>query len=81
MWGKCAFGRWSVFYFPKGHAWPPGLETVHTPWADEAVVFEDLVSAGLRVPPHPVLTEILQKFHVELHQLTLNAIMQIGKFI
>jgi hypothetical protein len=30
---------------------------------------------------HPVLVEILQKFIVQLHQLTLNAIVQIGKFI
>jgi hypothetical protein len=31
--------------------------------------------------PHPVLVEILQKFRVQLHKLTPNAIVQIGKFI
>jgi hypothetical protein len=33
------------------------------------------------MPPHPVLAEILQKFKGQLHQLTPNAIVQIGKFI
>jgi hypothetical protein len=31
--------------------------------------------------PHQVLTNILQKFQVQLHQLTPNAIVQISKFI
>ena len=33
------------------------------------------------MPPHPRFTEYLKKFRVELHQLTLNAIVQISKFI
>jgi hypothetical protein len=33
------------------------------------------------MPPHPVLVDTLCKFHVQLHQLTLNAIVQISKFI
>jgi hypothetical protein len=33
------------------------------------------------MPPHPVLVGILQKFRVQLYQLTPNAIVQIGKFI
>jgi hypothetical protein len=37
--------------------------------------------AGLHVAPHPVLTDILHKFWIQLHQLTPNAIMQIIKFI
>jgi hypothetical protein len=70
-----------VSYFMKGHARPPGLETVPTPWADEPVGFEDLFSTGLRMPPHSELTDNLQKFHVQLHQLTPNVILQIDKFI
>jgi hypothetical protein len=30
---------------------------------------------------HPVLVDILHKFGVQLHQLTLNAIVHISKFI
>jgi hypothetical protein len=45
------------------------------------VVFKDLIVAGLRMPLHPVLLDILCKFQVQLHQLALNAIVQISKFI
>jgi hypothetical protein len=43
--------------------------------------FKDLFTAGLCMPPYPVLTEILQKFHVQLHQLRPNAIVQVKKII
>jgi hypothetical protein len=51
-----------VSYFLKGHTRLPGLETVPTPRADEAVVFRDLFSVGLHMPLHPVLTDILLNF-------------------
>jgi hypothetical protein len=70
-----------VSYFAKGHARPLSLEIVPTPWDDEVAVFEDLFSTGLHMSPHPMLMEILQKFHIQLHQLMPNAIMKIGKFI
>jgi hypothetical protein len=44
-----------VSYFPI--AWPENC--AHTQ-ADDAVVFEDLFFVGFHMPPHPVLTEILQ---------------------
>jgi hypothetical protein len=70
-----------LLYFAKGYTWSPGLETVSGPRADKAMVFEDLFTVGLRMPLHPVLMDILQKFHVQLHQLMPNAIMQISKLI
>jgi hypothetical protein len=45
---------------------------------NEVVVFENFFMVGLRMSPHPVFAEILQKFGVQLHQLMPNAI---GKFI
>jgi tRNA A37 threonylcarbamoyladenosine synthetase subunit TsaC/SUA5/YrdC len=45
------------------------------PWVNKAVVFEDLFLVGLRMPSHLVLVEILQKFRVQLHQLTPNDIV------
>jgi hypothetical protein len=60
---------------------PPWAESVPDPRLDEAVVFEDFFAAGLRMPPHPVLLDILHKFQVQLHQLTPNAIIHISKFI
>jgi hypothetical protein len=67
-------------YFLKGYCRVPGSEIVSEPRANEVVVFEDFFIAGLRLPPHPMLTNILQKFQVQLHQ-TPNAIVQIGKII
>jgi hypothetical protein len=68
-------------YFPKGYGRAPGAESVLDPHEDEAVVFEDFFATGLRMPPHPILLDILCKFWVQLHQLTPNAIIQISKFI
>jgi hypothetical protein len=45
------------------------------------MVFEDFFTAGLCMPLLPVLVDILCKFRVQLHELTLNAIVQISKFI
>jgi hypothetical protein len=53
--------------FVEGGAHAPGEETVLEPEDDEAVIFEEFFSAGLRLPPHPVLTDIFLKFQVQLH--------------
>jgi hypothetical protein len=68
-------------YFPKGCCHPPSAESVPEPQANEAIVFEDFFAAGVWMPPHPVLVDILHKFRVHLHQLMPNAIVQISKFI
>jgi hypothetical protein len=47
---------------------------------DEVVVFEDLFVTGLRMLPHTALADMLQKIHVQLHQLTSNGIVQLSKF-
>jgi hypothetical protein len=52
----------STRYFPIGFAQPPGIDSVPNPKENEAVVFEDFFTAGLRIPPHPVFWEILRKF-------------------
>jgi hypothetical protein len=68
-------------YFPKGYDRPPGVESVPDPRETGAVVFEDFFVAGLHMPPHPIIVDILRKFWVQLHQLTPSAIIQISKFI
>jgi hypothetical protein len=45
------------------------------------MVFEEFFTVGLSMPPHPVLSDILLKFRVQLHQLTPNAIIQLSKYI
>jgi hypothetical protein len=47
---------------------------------DEAIVIEDFLVAGWRMPPHSVLADILLRFQVQLHQLTPNVIAQLSKY-
>jgi hypothetical protein len=67
-------------YFAEGSAWEPGEEVIPEPADDEAVVFEEFLAAGLRMPPQPILTDILVKFQVQLHQLTPNAFAQFSMY-
>jgi hypothetical protein len=63
----------SLGYFPEGLVREPREEILSEPNSDKVVVFEEFFTAGLRMPPHHVLTEILLKFRVQLHQLTPSA--------
>jgi hypothetical protein len=58
-------------YFTEGIARVLGDETV----------LEEFFTTGLRMPPHLVLSDILLKSQVQLHQLTPNAIGQLSKYI
>jgi hypothetical protein len=49
-------------YLAEGMGCELGEETVSEPNLDDAVVFEEFFIAGLRMPPHPVLSDILLKF-------------------
>jgi hypothetical protein len=48
-------GMISNGYFSEGMGNLPGEEIVPEPKFDEAVVFEELFTADLRMPPQPVL--------------------------
>jgi hypothetical protein len=67
-------------YFIEGSAREPGEEVVPYPDDDEAVVIEEFFTTGLWMPPQPTLTDILLKFQVQLHQLTLNAFAQFSQY-
>jgi hypothetical protein len=43
-------------------------------------MFEEFFAAGLRMSPHPVLADILVKFHVQIHQLMPSAFAQFSKY-
>jgi hypothetical protein len=58
-----------------------GEETVPEPHEDEAMLFEEFCTARLRMPPHPVLTDILLKYQIQIHHITPNAIVQLLKYI
>jgi hypothetical protein len=66
--------------FPEDGARLPGTETVPKPDDDEVMVYEDFFVAGLRMPSHPALADILLHFQSQLHQLTPNAITQLSKY-
>jgi hypothetical protein len=51
-------------YFTEGGVHVPGVETVPEPENDEAAMFEYFFTTSLRMPPHPVLADILLKFQV-----------------
>jgi hypothetical protein len=67
-------------YFMDGEARVPGDEAVSELDNDEVVVYEDFFVAGLRMPLHPALADILLKFQAQLHQLMPNAMAQLSKY-
>jgi hypothetical protein len=67
-------------YFGSGVGRVPGAEEVPEP-EGELVVFEAFFTAGLRLPAHRFVSEVLRKFNVQIHQLTPNAIVALSKYV
>lgn len=59
---------------------PPRRETVPHPGPNEAVVFKDFFSCGLRIPAVYFLRLVLVSFKLRLHHLTPNGILTLSKF-
>jgi hypothetical protein len=78
LWAKLM--RWKRGYFVKDEARASGAETMPEPRVVKAMVFIDLFVAGLRMPLHLALADILLHFQAQLHQLTPNAIAQLSRF-
>jgi hypothetical protein len=68
-------------YFAEGMGCDPREETMLEPQPDEAMLFEEFFTARLWMPLYPILSDILLKFWVQIHQLTPNAIVQLSKYI
>jgi hypothetical protein len=51
-----------------------GEETTPKPEKDEIVIFKSFLKAGLRFPLNRTISNVLQKFGINFHQLTPNAI-------
>ena len=58
----------------------PGAEEVPEP-EGELVVFEAFFAAGLRLPAHRFVAEVLWRFKVQVHQLTPNAVVALAKYV
>jgi hypothetical protein len=67
-------------YFGGGVGRVPGAEEIPEP-EGELVVFEAFFIAGLRLPAHRFVSEVLQKFRVQVHQLTPNAMVALAKYV
>jgi hypothetical protein len=67
-------------YFGNGVGRAPEEEEVLEP-EGEFIVFEAFFAAGLRLPTHRFVVEVLWKFEVQVHQLTLNAVVALGKYV
>jgi hypothetical protein len=67
-------------YFGSGVGRVPGAEEVPEP-EGELVVFEAFFTAGLRLPAHRFVSEVLQRFEVQVHQLTPNAVVAPAKYV
>jgi hypothetical protein len=67
-------------YFGNRVGWAPGAEDV--PESEgELVVFEAFFSAGLHLPAHRFIAEVLLKFEIKIHQLTPNAMVVLAKYV
>jgi hypothetical protein len=58
-----------------------GEETILEPKEDDVVVFKSFIRAALRFPLYEMISEVLKKFEIYLHQLTPNAIIRLSLYI
>jgi hypothetical protein len=68
-------------FFPAGSGRAPLDEQIPTPEVDEIVVFHDFFTCGLRFPCNPLLSAILDKLSVKIHQLSPNSFLEVSKFL
>lgn len=58
----------------------PRQEEISAPEAYEAVIFRDFLTVGLRFPCERFVCEVLERFNLQIHQLTPNAFSCLGVF-
>jgi hypothetical protein len=76
----CVHDMQQLGYFGNGVGRVLGAEEIPEP-EGELVVFEAFFIAGLRLPVHHFMAEVLQRFDVEVHQLTPNAVVALAKYV
>jgi hypothetical protein len=67
-------------YFGNGVGRVPGAEEILEP-EGELVVFEAFFIAGLCLPTHRFVAEVLQRIEVQFHKLTPNAVVALAKYV
>lgn len=69
----------SLGYFPVDFGRAAGAETTLEP-KDKFLVFESLFAAGLCLPFHGLFVDVLERYKVQIHQLTLNVMVPVSEF-
>jgi hypothetical protein len=67
-------------YFGNRVGQVPGAEEI-SELEGEIVVFEAFFTTGLRLPAHHFVAEVLQRFGVQIHQLTPNVVVALAKYV
>jgi hypothetical protein len=67
-------------YFGGGVGRVLGAEEIPEP-EGQLVVYEAFFIAGLRLPMHRFVAEVLRRFDVQVHQLTPNAVVALAKYV
>jgi hypothetical protein len=67
-------------YFGNEVGRVPGAEEIPEP-EGEMVVFEAFFTAGLRLPAHRFVVEVLRRYDVQIHQLTPNVVVALAKYV
>jgi hypothetical protein len=67
-------------YFGNGVGRVPGAEEIPKP-VGEIVVFKAFFLAGLRLPAHRFVAEVLQRYDVQIHQLTPNVVVALANYV
>jgi hypothetical protein len=80
IYSGCVLEMQCLGYFGNGVGRAPRAEDVPEP-EGELVVFEAFFATGLRLPAHSFVVEVLQKFEIQIHQLTLNAMVALAKYV
>jgi hypothetical protein len=67
-------------YFGNGVGRVPGAEEIPEP-EGEIVVFEAFFTTSLCLPAHRFVAEVLQRYDVQIHQLTPNVMVALAKYV
>jgi hypothetical protein len=67
-------------YFGDGVGCVPGVEEIPEP-EGELVVFEAFFVVVLCLPAHSFVAEVLQRFEIQVLQLTPNAVVALAKYV
>jgi hypothetical protein len=67
--------------FKRGRLPTAGKETTPKPKDDDAVVFKSFFEVSLQLSMCRMITKVMKKYEVYMHQLTPNAIVRLSVFI